>query len=190
MRIVRSKFHEFDDDEKLMWVWHVTSSIRPSEIFRVRSEETEYGEDPDDIDTATGKERQHITRFVRLAKGKNKYAKRSIPIPQAVLDLNRDDGSSLLPPKITGPLFRRNLKPLLVSINNKLEKWGVKDTKNGKSFYSGRHRAKDRLVNRGLSDDEMRKAIMGHARRISAHDGYGHGYAMYKVKFWIDKIGW
>lgn len=182
---VRANLHLFTDEQRLMWVWHASSSIRPVGLYSIAACEWEDGEDAE-----TGN--RYRTRFVRIRKDKNKFGTRSLPIPQAVLDLKAADGTPLLPDRIQGPLFSTPRPQLLAEINRVLDKIGVlrdTDNKRVKTLYSCRHRAKDRMLTRGASSD-MRKAIMGHAREIQAHDLYGHGFPMWQVKLWIDKIGY
>lgn len=178
---IKANLHRFTDEQKLMLVWHISSSIRPIGIYSICADGWEDGENSDTGET-------YKTRYVRITKDKGKYGPRALPIPQAVLDLKKADGTPLLPPVIDVPLFTTPLAMLLVQINNKLETLKIHTNENRKTLYSGRHRARDRLLNRDATD-KMSKAIMGHSRKIEQHDKYGTGFAMWKMKVWIDKIG-
>jgi len=181
VKAIKANLGRFTDEQKLMLVWHISTSVRPGGIYSITDDEWEDGEDADTGATFR-------TRHARIRKDKGKYGPRNLPIPQAVLDLKKDDGTPLLPEKIEGPLFTTELSMLLVEINNKLKRLNINTPENDKTLYSGRHRARDRLLNRD-APDKMSKAIMGHARKIEQHDRYGTGYAMWKMKPWIDKIG-
>jgi integrase len=181
VKAIRANLGRFTDEQKLMLVWHISSSVRPGGIYSITDDEWEDGEDADTGETFR-------TRHARIRKDKGKYGPRNLPIPQAVLDLKKDDGTPLLPEKIEGPLFTTQLSMLLVEINNKLKRLKINTPENDKTLYSGRHRARDRLLNRD-APDKMSKAIMGHARKIEQHDRYGTGYAMWKMNSWINKIG-
>lgn len=181
---IKANLGRFDDEQTLMLVYHVSSSIRPGGIYSITSDEWEDGEDPD-----TGQ--SHRTRHARIRRDKGVFGRRNLPIPQAVLDLKKADGSSLLPAKIDGSMFTTPLPQLLAEINRVLDAIGLARDATGKrvkTLYCGRHRGKDRLMSRGCVED-MRKAIMGHARKIEAHDLYGTGFPMWQIKPWIDKIG-
>ena len=91
----------------------------------------------------------------------------------------------MLPEKIEGPLFSRPLKPLLATLNRKLDDLGVNGPR--KSFYSGRDRAIDRMKNRSVGK-EHRAAILGHAR-TGIESRYGHDFLICVLKPSIDKIG-
>jgi hypothetical protein len=182
MASIRANRHLFSDQEWLMWVWHASSSLRPDEIFNIIDESYEEGEDPEDTDPATGSPRWHRIRTVWIRSGKTSFSKRALPIPQAVLDCG------LLPSKIEGRLFKKELKPLLRGMREKLIRIGVCVRGGNKVLYSARHRAKDRMTNREVPD-EVRRAIMGHTRR-DAHSRYGHGFTMWRLKPAIDKIGY
>jgi hypothetical protein len=178
---IKANLSRFTDEQTLMLVWHISSSVRPCGIYSIVSDEWEDGEHPDSCEN-------YRTRHIRIRRDKGEYGPRNLPIPQAVLDLKKKDGTSLLPDPIVGPLFSTPLPTLLVENNNKLERLGIHTEENRKTLYSGRHRAKDRLV---VCDcpEKISKAIMGHTRDIEQHDRYGTGAPMWKLKPWIDKIG-
>jgi hypothetical protein len=195
MATVRARLHQFAPDERLLWVWHASTGIRPSEIHGITHDDVEEAIDPNDVDLATGKPRCHRTRYIGIDKGKNQYSRRALPIPQAVLDLKDEDGAPLLPETITGPLFGRSVERLCDAINSKLQKWGINTAENGKVFYCCRHRVPRRLMDQGINDEQLSRAIMGHSRRIEPHHtyglrrGYGHRYSMWRLKLDLDKIG-
>lgn len=184
VRKVQENMHLFDAEERLMWLWHVSSGIRPGGIYSIASDDWAEEEHPD-----TGEVIR--TRHVRIRRDKDdarkgkKYGLRNLPIPQAVLDARHPDNSPMLPDRIDGPLFKRPLKPLLVTLNAKLAKMGVNGPR--KSFYSCRDRASDRMKNRNVPK-EQRAAILGHAR-TDIEERYGHGFTMCVLKPSIDKIG-
>jgi hypothetical protein len=175
VQTVRANLDKLDPEERLMWLWHVSSGIRPGGIYSIASDEWESAEDPDQPGII------HRTRHVRIMKDKSrKFGPRNLPVPQAVLD------SGLLPEKISEPLFKRRLKPLLVALNGKLAAAPFNVNAGTKTFYSARHRAADRMRDR--VPEKIRKAILGHSRS-DMEDRYGHGHAMWRIKLEMDKIG-
>ena len=175
VQTVRANLDKLDPEERLMWLWHVSSGIRPGGIYSIVRDEWESAEDPDQPGTI------HRTRHVRITKDKSrKFGPRNLPVPQAVLD------SGLLPEKIRGPLFKRQLKPLLVALNGKLASEPFNVNAGTKTLYSARHRAVDRMRDR--VPEKIRKVILGHSRP-DIEDRYGHGHAMWRVKLEMDKIG-
>ena len=202
VRRIKEHWSIFTDQEKLMVVWHIASSVRPVGLYSIRRDEMTEEEE---FDEATGQFiMHHVTRSVTIESDKDNrrggkdYGRRRLPIPQAVLDARSNSGEPLLPTEINGPLFTAPLDQLLNAINAKLFKIGVntddvKDenqrvTEKGKSLYSGRHRARDRF--RSIRPpEEMARLIMGHARRKSdSHGHYGDGFTMFAVKRVIDLI--
>jgi hypothetical protein len=169
--LIRANLDAFDREERLMVIWHIASSIRPGGIYSIDCCEWEVAK-------VGGVERQ--TRYVWINRDKGKYGRRALPIPKVVLE------SGLLPERIDGPLFKRDLDVMLATINRKLTKMGV--NVGGKTLYSGRHRARDRLDDLECVE-RMSRAIMGHARKIEPHDRYGHGFRMWKLQPFVDGIG-
>jgi hypothetical protein len=198
IRKIKENIGIFTEEEQIMVIWHIASSVRPVGIYSIKHceilEEDQYDDHGNLVKT-------HHTRSIQIEKDKDDemdYGDRKLPIPQAVLDLKREDGSSILPVKIEGCLFETPLAQLLVEINRKLDALGVntpdifnekgEKVRKGKSFYSARHRARDRF-RQMKTNEEMSRAIMGHARDQSdAHRGYGHGFNMYELKEVIDRI--
>lgn len=175
VQTVRANLDKLNPEERLMWLWHVSTGIRPGGIYSIVKDEWESAEDPDQPGTF------HRTRHVRIMKDKSrKFGPRNLPVPQAVLD------SGLLPEKITGPLFKRQLKPLLVALNSKLASKPFNVNNGTKTLYSARHRAADRMRDR--VPEKIIKLILGHSRP-DIGDRYGHGHAMWRVKLEMDKIG-
>jgi hypothetical protein len=172
---IRADLPNWEPEQRLLWVWHAASSIRPVGLYSIKSDDWEEAEDQD-----TG--RTYRTRYIQINKDKGKFGRRCLPIPQAVLDLG------LLPERIAGPLFKTDRAILLASINRRIGRIKVGQQAITKTLYSARHRARDRL--RG-TEEEMRRAIMGHTRQITdSHDRYGHGYPLWRVKTVIDRIGY
>lgn len=194
LRVIKENRARFTDEQWLMLVWHVSSSVRPGGIYSITADEWIEEDEYDDEGRLVTR---HRTRSVSLTDEDDKgdFGRRTLPIPQAVLDLG------ILPEKIEGPLFQTPLKELLVGINNKLETIGVNtpDTLDadgvkiakGKTLYSGRHRARDRFRQmKPKPNEEMTRAIMGHKREMNgdAHRTYGHGFNMFELKPVIDRI--
>lgn len=202
LRTIKENRPVFNDEEWLLVTWHIASSVRPVGLDSIRRDEMT---EEDEIDADTGVVvAHHVTRSVMIEndkdnrRGGSDYGERRLPIPQAVLDAVNSEGEPLLPSRITGPLFSTPLDQLLVAINSKLFTIGVnteddqdatgRTIRKGKSLYSGRHRARDRF-RQIKCDEEMSRAIMGHARgRSDSHGSYGHGFTMFAMKRVIDRI--
>ncbi|MET7244433.1 hypothetical protein ABZT49_13775 [Methylobacterium sp. EM32] len=202
LRTIKANRSAFRDEEWLLVTWHIASSVRPVGLDSIRSDEMT---EEDEIDAHTGAVvAHHVTRSVMIESDKDNkrggadYGQRRLPIPQAVLDAVNSEGKPLLPPRIVGPLFSTPLDQLLVAVNSKLFAIGVntederdatgRTVKKGKSLYSGRHRARDRF-RQIKCEEEMSRAIMGHARgRSDSHGSYGHGFTMFAMKKVIDGI--
>jgi hypothetical protein len=86
VRVIRANLGRFTDEQKLMLIWHISTSVRPGGIYSITNDEWEDGEDADTGATFR-------TRHARIRKDKGKYGPRNLPIPQAVLDLKKDDGT-------------------------------------------------------------------------------------------------
>ena len=178
---VSQHLNVFDVDERLMWLMHINTGIRPGGIYSINADGWE-----DCTDRQTGEKRR--TRWMRIAKdkdqprGRKKHGPRTLPIPQAILD------AGVLPENITAPLFTRPKKSILQSLNNKLAEMGV--NVGGKTLYCARHRAIQILKAETSSD--MRKAIFGHARSDIEDEygrtAYGHSFPMWKLKLVMDII--
>jgi len=160
-------------------IWHIASGVRPGSLHSIRA---------DGWEEAEVKGKIIRTRYVQIEADKDEkgadtfYGRRCLPIPQAVLD------SGLLPERIDGPLWKRRCDQMLVMINRKLARIGV--NKDGKTFYSARHRARDRWRDMDPEPSErMTTAIMGHAREMKPHERYGHGFKMWKLKPVVDAVG-
>jgi integrase len=114
MGLIRENRHTFDREEWLLYLLCATTGMRREEAYAINREYVEQG-----------------IRYVIIRYGKTKQSERRVPLPDAVLPL--------LPPRITRPLFTKNLKNLGREILRQMERIGV--TKPG--LHSLRHRAKD-----------------------------------------------
>lgn len=192
--IVRN-LHLLDDDARLMMVAHIATGARPVGIYCVNRGGWIVESETD------GRGNQiaaHRTRYWEIAKDKDKeggIGKRYIAVPQAVIDLTRDDGTPLVPAEFEGSMFKLDHETILKQCNAFLRKVGVSSEEANKSLYSGRHRASTRF--RAVSCPEnISEHIMGHAptkkgddrRGGNSHRRYG-GINAYVMKRWIDHVG-
>jgi hypothetical protein len=179
---IKASRDSFNDEQWLMILWHGSTSIRPKALRSVVRDDWECDAEDDAGNL-------YSTRYFKIRHDKSKkYGKRDIAFPQVMLDATKLDGTPLLPQKIEGPLFTTEQGTLLRQINIKLQQLEINRPGDGKTLYCGRHRAKDMMLKRGVNE-EKRRAIMGHRRRMDAHDLYGHGFPQWQIKQAIDKIG-
>ena len=182
IRRIKAHKDRFTDQQYLMIALHIATSVRPEALFNgVARLALDTAEDEHGV--------VHKTWFIEIVADKNPYGVRSIPIPQAILDLEKKDGTPALTLPHTGRLFdHHDCGVFLNGINQKLKRYGINDAP-GMTLYSGRHRASDNMLNRGVSDKHA-AAIKGHARtEYGSAAKYGHGFAMWVLKPIIDKIG-
>ncbi|AWN35430.1 tyrosine-type recombinase/integrase [Methylobacterium radiodurans] len=114
---------------------------------------------------------------------KTEASEREIPLPSVVLPF--------LPAKITGPLFKKDLKNPGRETLRSIRRLGIKDP--DACIHGLRHRAADRLRNAKVNEqrchDSMRFAILGHENKTVV-ESYGKGYPMWEIIPWIDQIGY
>lgn len=160
MALFREKaFPRLASEEILLWSICASTGMRHSEAYGISEEFLENG-----------------IRYVRVGQ-KTETSDRRVPLPDALLPL--------LPQEIEGPLFTNSLKNLSKNLLRALRRVGITDPR--KVVYSLRHRAHDRLRACECPLD-IQHHIAGH-EEVTAHRGYGHGYAMYVLKPWVEKIG-
>ncbi len=163
MKLVRDRFGEMAQDEKLLWVMLATTGMRLDEPFQIKGEQESEG-----------------IRYVIIGT-KTDSSERRVPLPNAALPF--------LPSKITGKLFNITSKSLGARLRRRMREFGV--TREGTTLHSLRHRAKDRM--RDSRDPEIETkindAITGHGE-VTVGDGYGKGEAIWKLKRAIDVIGY
>lgn len=160
MGLVRTCFDELGPEERSLWLWLANTGMRRGEPFQIREEFREAG-----------------VRYV-IVGTKTDQSLRRVPIPNAVI--------SLIPAKITSPLFQGSPKNLGRSLNRFMRKVGIDDKR--KTLHCLRHRAKDRLRAAGCPLD-VQYHLLGHEQETVAA-GYGVGYPVPKLKEWMETIGW
>lgn len=204
---IRASKHIFTDQELLMIAVVGTMSVRPSGIAAVRHCSIESYDTYDDNGNFIETKHTRCLHFPRdkTTSGKVNLGRRTLPIPDQLLNLTNHKGERIFPDKVTGPLFPP--KPgqaqedytadLLESINGKFDRRlnittaDVKDAdtgrtiRKGKSFYSLRHRAKDVLET--VAGTPIAVAAMGHARP-DVHSTYGHGIPLHEMKEGMNKV--
>ena len=164
---MRAHLHHLDDAHRLLWVLLATTGMRLSEAFEISREEPPEGG----------------ARFA-IVGAKSESSERRVPFPSAVLPL--------LPPKITGALFRGSAKNMGRNLNRAMRRAGItrldETGVEQKTVHCLRHRAKDRLRAAGCPLD-IQYHLLGHEEKTVAA-GYGKGYPVPKLKQWIEKIGY
>lgn len=188
--LIMSRIHEAHPEIQLMIITHLATGVRPVGIFNIN-----MGGWHVEIETSgTGRVLgEHRTRFWQIDKDKDKtgtLGRRFIPVPQAVIDHFPD-----LPETFNGSLFSsKSQDALRLGCAAFLKKLGFQEQ--GKSLFSGRHRARSRFSSVGCPEN-ISEHILGHAdsrgngggRRGSTHHrGYGGEYC-FVLKRWIDHVG-
>jgi integrase len=120
---------------------------------------------------------------VQLSRGKKlktKSSQRAIPLHELLIklgflkyvdDMRRREGeNAFLFPLVAPDQVRAGLPAWSKWFGHYLRAQGVKDR--DKVFHSFRHGFKDAMTQKGV-DEELRKALMGHAWASDAHGGYG-----------------
>lgn len=201
---IKAHKHLFSDQEWLMLAALATTSVRPIGLASIRH----CGFVEERVREKSGKFKIVRTRVFYIQKDKHKvgttnHGRRTLPIPEALINLTNSNGDRIFPSVINGPLFPKKsgqkiehfLSILHKSINSKLKEIGVhqvdlKDSETGellekgKSFYSFRHRAMDILED--VAPSSAARYIMGH--QPDQHEGYGSGPKMHKLKEYLDQI--
>jgi integrase len=163
VRTIKRNLHRLDKNDQLLIRLLATTGMRLAEAYEIGSEKKEGG-----------------ARYC-IVGTKTEQSERRVPFPGAVL--------SLLPKKITGPLFKRDAADPESAASKRLNRFlndiGITDP--AKVIHSFRHRAQDRL-RAAKCPQEIRWEILGHEKKTVAA-GYGEGHPVPMLREWIDKIG-
>ncbi len=161
VKACKAKLGTLSDKDQLLFRLLEATGMRLSEAFQIKSEEPRNGG----------------PRFV-IVGNKTENSLRRVPLPKSVLQH--------LPTTINAPLFVGDIKATSRRFTEFLrETVKIKDPK--KVLYSLRHRAKDRARDLDFPE-KIGEAIFGRDDGKDTGDNYGEGFAISKLKTYIDKI--